>query len=104
MFKTIITFAALATLAATAIAPAYAYVSLNGGGNNGANENGWTNGGTENGEFINGGGANGSGPNGSGPNGSGPNGGGTNGGNTNGAAGGSSTLSILAIELPPETR
>ena len=74
MFKTIITIAALATLAATTIAPAHAIVIVNGGGENGGGENGWSNGGGENGA------------------------------NENGAAGDSSTLSILAIELPPETR
>lgn len=44
MFKTILTFAAVATLAATAIAPAHA---------------GWTNGISLNGTALNGGGSNG---------------------------------------------
>lgn len=91
MFKTIITFAALATLAATSIAPAHAFRLMNGAGDNGwsngGTENGWTNGGTENG-WSNGGTENGW----------------SNGGGNNGAASGSSTLTILAIELPPETR
>ena len=90
MFKTIATFAALATLAATTIAPAHALIVMNGANENGANENGsGPNGSGPNGEFING-----SGPNGEFINGSGP----------NGAESSSSTLTIEAIELPPETR
>ncbi|MDP1840282.1 MAG: hypothetical protein Q8L19_17395 [Reyranella sp.] len=93
MLKTIITFAAFATLAATTIAPAHAFRALNGGGPNGVNVNGWTNGGIMNG-WSNGGGSTGFTTN----------GGGTHGGGNNGAAGGSSTLTIQAIELPAETR
>jgi hypothetical protein len=89
MRKTIATFAALATLAATAIAPAHA---------------GWFNGVELNGLSLNGGGENGTFTNGGGSNGGGNNGTFTNGGGDNGAADGSSTLTIQAIELPPETR
>lgn len=84
MLKTIATFAALATLAATTIAPAHAFRSSQGISTNGIGENG----------IIR---------NGHSPNGSGQNGLGTNGGGTNGASDGSSTLTIEAIELPPET-
>jgi hypothetical protein len=95
MLKTIITFAALATLTATTIAPAHAYIIMNGGGTNGV----WPNGGTPNG-----GGNNGQLPNGGTPNGGIPNGGIPNGTTPNGAESSSSTLTIQAIELPPETR
>jgi hypothetical protein len=95
MFKTIITFAALAALAGTAIAPAHALVVVNGGGENGTGDNGTG----DNGVWPNGGGSNGEWPNGGGNNGEFPNGGGTN-----GAESSSSTLSIQAIELPPKTR
>lgn len=74
MLKTIATFTALATLAAVAIAPAHA---------------GWGNGISLNGEFKNGEFKNGEFKNGE---------------FKNGAADGSSTLTIQAIELPPETR
>lgn len=85
MLKTIATFAALATLAATTIAPAHAHIAVNGVGENGVTRNG----GGDNGIARNGGGTNGIT---------------RNGGGSNGAASGSSTLTIEAIELPPETR
>ncbi len=75
MLKTIITFAALATLAATSIAPAQAAIIPNGGGDNGLAKNAIF-----------------------------PNGWGQNGMGTNGQATGGSALSIQAIELPAETR
>jgi hypothetical protein len=80
MLKTIITFAALATLAATSIAPAQAAIIPNGGGDNGLA------------------------PNAIFPNAIFPNGWGQNGMGTNGQATGGSTFSIQAIELPAETR
>jgi hypothetical protein len=80
MLKMIATFAAVATLAATTIAPAHAWISMNGGGENGTGENG----------IIR--------------NGGGINGGGENGGGENGRETAGSSLSIQAFELPPETR
>jgi|GEM_PF-2247821 len=90
MLKIIATFAAFATLAATAIAPAHALVIMNGGGSNGFQPNGFQ----PNGITRNGGGDNGFQPNGIV----------RNGGGNNGTTADSSTLTIQAIELPPETR
>ncbi|TAJ38664.1 MAG: hypothetical protein EPO55_14995 [Reyranella sp.] len=85
MLKTIATFAALATLAATTIAPAHAIRSSQGMSLNGVGENGI-------------------GVNGGGNNGFTTNGFANNGGGNNGVEDSSSALSIQAIELPPETR
>jgi hypothetical protein len=75
MLKTLTAIAALAALLAINITPAQAALTVNGGGSNGFVNNG----------FVN-------------------NGGSGNGGGNNGASEGSSTLSIQAFELPPETR
>jgi hypothetical protein len=80
MLKTIAMIATLTTLAATCIAPAQA---------DGPGGTGRTNGTQLNGTGENGGGDNGTGNNGTG---------------NNGTATGTSSLSILAIELPPVTR
>ena len=80
MMKTLTAIAALAVLLAANITPAHAVLSGNGGGENGLQLNGGgENGGGENGLELNGGGE-------------------------NRAEAGSSTLSIQAFELPPETR
>jgi len=97
MLKTLTAIAALAALLAVNITPAHA---IDPGSINGTSENGiHLNGGGENGLQLNGGGENGLQLNGGGDNGIHLNGGGTN-----GTSEASSTLSIQAFELPPETR
>lgn len=87
MLKTLTAIAALAALLAVNITPAHA---IDPGSINGTSENGiHLNGGGENGLQLNGGGDNGIH---------------LNGGGTNGTSEASSTLSIQAFELPPETR
>ncbi len=65
MFKTIACLSTLAALALTSVAPAHAYISMNGGGENGVSRNGGGENGTiRNGMSLNGGGENAVAPNG----------------------------------------
>lgn len=111
MSKTSLKILLAGSLMFAAVAPAHAYIAMNGGGENGFQNNGISlnavgmNGGGINGLTTNGGGENGGGANGLTTNGGGANGGGSNaltanGGGENGVALGLSSFVIDRVELP----